>query len=94
MDSLRLGRRLVAVAGGAAVIGMGLLTACSTGEKTEPSQTTTTTTSTTTAPAETSAAPPVEPGEKSMDPRGGNLFTPSNKATPAPTEPAGVHRNN
>ena len=93
MNSDRLGRRVVAVVGGAALIGMGALTACSTGEKTEPSQTTTTTT-TTTAPAETSAAPPVEPGEKSMDPRGGNLFTPSNKATPAPTEPAGVHRNN
>ena len=94
MNSHRLGRRLVAVAGGVALIGLGTLTACSSGEKNEPSETTTTTTTTTTTPPETSAVPTVEPSEKSLDPRGGNLFTPGNTANPAPTEPPGVHRNN
>ncbi|MEN4474102.1 hypothetical protein [Mycolicibacterium cosmeticum] len=54
--------------------------ACSNGEKEAPStSTTTTTTTTTTAPAPTSA-PPVEPTEKSINPTGGNLFTPTVKA--------------
>jgi hypothetical protein len=92
MNSRRLGRRVAAVAGGAAIIAMGGLTAaCGGGGGGGPSSTTTTTT-TTTAPSST--APPVSPTEKSINPTGGNLFTPPVYAPPAPTEPPGVHRNN
>ena len=86
MDSRRLSRRLGVVAGGAAIIAMGAFTAgCSSTEKQTPSTTTTTTTTTTVAPA---------PSEKNLDPNGGNLFTPTVLAPPAPTAPPGVHRNN
>jgi hypothetical protein len=65
-----------------AIIAMGALTACGEGEKAPETTTpTTTTTSTTTAPS----APPVAPTEKSINPTGGNLFTPPVKAPPAPT---------
>ncbi len=83
-------------AGCAALIALGGLTAaCGSSDKQEaPSSTTTTTTTTTTteAPAPTSA-PPLSPTQKSIDPSGGNLFTPSVVAPPAPTEPPGVHRH-
>jgi hypothetical protein len=50
---------------------------------------------TTTATTTTSAAPPpAAPTEKSINPTGGNLFTPTVYAPPAPTAPPGVHRNN
>lgn len=83
MDSRRLSRRLGVVAGGAAIIAMGLFTAgCGGTAKEGPSSTTTTTTTTTVAPA---------PTEKSLDPNGGNLFTPGVKAPAAPTVPPGQH---
>ena len=79
MRSGRLARRLAATAGMGAIIAMGALTACGQGEKAPETTTpTTTTTSTTTAP-------PVAPTEKSINPTGGNLFTPPVKAPPAPT---------
>ncbi len=82
MKSGRLARRLAATAGMGAIIAMGALTACAEGEKAPETTTpTTTTTSTTTAPS----APPVAPTEKSINPTGGNLFTPPVKAPPAPT---------
>jgi hypothetical protein len=82
MSSGRLARRIAATAGGLAIISMGVLTACGQGEKAPETSTTTTTTSTTTpAPS----APPVAPTEKSINPTGGNLFTPPVKAPPAPT---------
>ncbi|MEN4476763.1 hypothetical protein [Mycolicibacterium cosmeticum] len=91
MAAQKLVRRLGLTAGCAALIGLGGLTAaCGTGGKEAPSSTTTTTT-TTTAPATTSA--PLAPTQKSIDPTGGNLFTPSVLAPPAPTEPPGVHRH-
>jgi hypothetical protein len=34
----------------------------------------------------------VEPTEKSINPTGGNLFTPDVKAPPAPTGVPGTHR--
>jgi hypothetical protein len=84
MKSRRLARRLAATAGMGAIIAMGALTACGQGEKapetTTPTTTTTTTTSTTTAPP-----PQPAPTEKSINPTGGNLFTPPVKAPPAPT---------
>ncbi len=84
MSSGRLARRIAATAGGVAIISMGVLTACGQGEKAPETSTTTTTTTTatTTSPA---SPPPAAPTEKSINPTGGNLFTPSVKAPPAPT---------
>jgi hypothetical protein len=80
MRSHRLARRVAAYAGGAAVVAMiGLTAAC--GSSDEAPETTTPTT--TTAPS--SSAPSVTPTEKSINPTGGNLFTPPVKAPPAPT---------
>jgi hypothetical protein len=89
MKSGRLARRLAATAGMGAIIAMGTLTACGQGEEAPETTTptTTTTTSTTTAPP----APPVAPTEKSINPTGGNLFTPPVKAPPAPTGIPGDH---
>jgi hypothetical protein len=83
MNSPRFGRRLALVAGGAAIVAMGTLTACGGGGNESPSSTTTTTTT-------TSAATP-SPTEKSINPTGGNLFTPPVTATPAPGVPPGQH---
>jgi hypothetical protein len=83
MNSQRFGRRLALVAGGAAIVAMGTLTACGGGGNESPSSTTTTTTT-------TSAATP-SPTEKSINPTGGNLFTPPVTATPAPNVPPGQH---
>jgi hypothetical protein len=87
MSSGRLARRIAATAGGLAIISMGVLTACGQGEKAPETSTTTTTTTTTTAPS----APPVAPTEKSINPTGGNLFTPPVKAPPPPTAIPGDH---
>lgn len=95
MDSPHPIRLVAAIAGGAALIGMGALTACSSGEKTTPETSTTTTTSesatTTSAAPSESTAPSAEPTEKSLDPHNGNLFTPGNSAQPAPTVAPGQH---
>ncbi|CDO09917.1 hypothetical protein [Mycolicibacterium cosmeticum] len=75
----RLTRRVSAAIGGAAILAMiGFTAACGTEEKKSPETSTTTTTTTTTAPS-------VEPTEKSISPSGGNKFTPTVKAPPAPT---------
>ena len=89
MKSGRLARRLAATAGMGAIIAMGGLTACGQGEKAPETTppTTTTTSSTTSAPS----APPVAPTEKSINPTGGNLFTPPVKAPSAPTAIPGDH---
>ena len=78
MMSSRKARRLAATAGMGAIIAMGALTACGEGEKAPETTTPTTTTTSTTAPS-------VAPTEKSINPTGGNLFTPPVKAPPAPT---------
>jgi hypothetical protein len=83
MDSHLLGRRLAAVAGVSAIIAMGAVTAACAKEEKAP-ETTTTTTTTTTSPA-------AAPTEKSINPTGGNLFTPPVQATPAPNVPPGQH---
>jgi hypothetical protein len=80
MKSGRLARRLAATAGMGAIIAMGGLTACGQGEKAPE-----TTTPTTTTTSSTTSAPSVAPTEKSINPTGGNLFTPPVKAPPAPT---------
>ena len=74
MSSSLLVRRFAAVAGGAAIVAMvGLTASCGDKEKETPE------TSTTTTPSS------VTPTEKSISPTGGNLFTPTIKAPPAPT---------
>ncbi|MDT5081263.1 MAG: hypothetical protein QOJ80_5900 [Mycobacterium sp.] len=80
MRSNRLVRRVAAAVGGTAIVAMiGLTAACGGGEK-APESTTPTTTS-----------PSVSPTEKSINPTGGNLFTPPVKAPPAPTAIPGTH---
>ena len=76
----RLTRRVAAGLGIAAVVSMGALTACGGGETGGPSSTTTTTTTTTPSPT-----------EKSINPTGGNSFSPPVKAPPAPTAIPGTH---
>src|SRR5206468_316444 len=97
MTSQHVVRRLSAVAGGVAIVAMvGLTASCAKEEKKAPetSTTTTTTTTTTSPPAAPPPPPPPAPTEKSINPTGGNLFTPPVYAPPAPTAPPGVHRNN
>ena len=90
MEPHLLGRRLAAVAGLSAIIAMGAMTAaCAKEEQKAPETTPTTTTTTTTAP--TGAGAPPAPGEKSINPTGGNLFTPPVQATPPPNVPPGQH---
>jgi hypothetical protein len=85
MEKPRLTRRVAATVGIAAAISAAVLTACGGGESGGPSSTTTTTT--TTAPSSSSVAPT----EKSINPTGGNLFTPPVKAPAAPTAIPGDH---
>ncbi len=80
MRSGRMARRLVATAGMGAILAMGVLTACGSKEAPAPETVTKTVTET--------AAPP---SEKSINPTGGNLFTPPVQATPAPNVPPGQH---
>jgi hypothetical protein len=84
MDSRLLGRRIAAVSGVTAFIAMGALTAACSKQEQKAPETTTTTTTTTSA---TTAAP----SEKSINPTGGNLFTPPVVAPAAPTVPPGQH---
>jgi hypothetical protein len=87
MKSGRLARRLAATAGMGAIIAMGALTACGQGEKAPETTTPTTTTTSMT----TTAPPPPAPTEKSINPTGGNLFTPPVKAPPPATAIPGDH---
>jgi hypothetical protein len=87
MRSKRIGRRMLGVAGGAALIGMAA--ACGNGGNQAPPTTATTTTTTTTTTSPT--APPPAPTEKSINPTGGNLFTPPVQAPAAPTVQPGQH---
>lgn len=75
--SSTLTRQLALAAGAVAIVGMGALTACSTGTKEKPAETT--------APSQSSSAPNApSPTEKAAG-GGANSFTPSVKARPAPT---------
>jgi hypothetical protein len=90
MDSRLLGRRLVAASGACAIVAMGAITAACAKEEKAPETTTPTTTTATTA-ATTGAGAPSAPTEKSINPTGGNLFTPPVKAPPPATVPPGQH---
>jgi hypothetical protein len=91
MMRLRRPRDWMALVGGVVLIAFGALTAaCSTGNQ-APSTTTTTTTTTTTSATTPPSSAPASPTEKSIDPSGGNLFTPTVVAPPAPAIPPGQH---
>jgi hypothetical protein len=77
MRSGRMARRLVATAGMGAIIAVGVLSACAREKAPAPEPSTVTKTVTETA----------APTEKSINPTGGNLFTPPVKA-PGPPTPA------
>jgi len=80
MKTQGLLRRRVAIGIGVIAIGaMGTLSACA-GEKKEAPTTTTTTTTTTTSFVKSTTTT-----EKGLTPGGGNKFTPTVKAPPAPT---------
>jgi hypothetical protein len=86
MSSNGIRLQLIAVAGRATLVIMGAVIAgCGNGGNQAPSTTTTTTTS---SPSSTAAPTPTE---KSVNPTGGNLFTPGIKAPPAATVPPGQH---
>ena len=71
----RLTRQIALFAGGAAIVGMGALTACSSNAKESPS-TTPTTSTTTVAPS---------PTEKAVAPGGPNSFSPTVNPVPPGT---------
>lgn len=84
MKSNRLARRIGLAVGGTAIIAMvGLTAACGTEEKAPETSTTPTSTSSVS----------VTPTEKSINPTGGNLFTPDVKAPSAPTAEPGRNNN-
>jgi type IV secretory pathway VirB10-like protein len=91
MDSHLLGRRLLAISGLTAFVAMGALTAGCAKEEQKAPETTTTTTTTATTTSAPAPAPTPAPTEKSINPTGGNLFTPPVVAPPAPTVPPGQH---
>jgi len=82
MNSGRLSRQIALLAGGAAIIGMSTLTACSTKEKEAPS---TTAPSTTQAPSTSEMPSMSTPTEKAVGPAG-----PSFSPTVNPAQPGAV----
>ena len=77
MWSARVTRKIALATGAAALVGMGALTACSTGTKEKPAETK--------SPSESSAPAVPSPTEKKVGPGGNNSFSPTVKARPAPT---------
>ena len=73
-----LTRKLALATGAAAIVGMGALSACSSDTKEKPAETK--------SPSPSSSAPAnaPQPTEKNVT-RGGNSFSPTVKARPAPT---------
>jgi hypothetical protein len=91
-DATRLAR---VVAGVAVLAGLvASIASCSDNGSNAPSPTQSPTTTTTTTPQSPApGAPPPAPTEKSVSPTGGNLFTPTVHATPAPTAIPGNREN-
>jgi hypothetical protein len=91
MMRFRRSRDRMTLVAAAVLIAMAVLTAgCSTTGSHAPSSTTTTTTTTTPMTTPSSSAP-MSPTEKSINPTGGNLFTPPVVAPPAQSVPPGQH---
>jgi type IV secretory pathway VirB10-like protein len=91
MASQLLIRRIAAISGLSAIVAMGVLTAACAKEEQKAPETSTTTTTTATTTSAPAPAPEPAPTEKSINPTGGNLFTPPVVAPPAPTVPPGQH---
>jgi len=91
-DPVRLAR---VVAGAAVIAGLAVSVAsCSGNGSNAPSTTQPPTTTTTTTQSPTPGAPPPPaPTEKSINPTGGNQFTPTVHAPPAPTAIPGNREN-
>ena len=87
--------RLARVVAGAAVLAgvAASIASCGGNGSNAPSTTQSPTTTTTTTQSPTPAAPPPAPTEKSINPTGGNLFTPTVHASPAPTAIPGNREN-
>jgi hypothetical protein len=87
--------RLVRVVAGAAVLAelAASIAGCSGEGSQTPSKTESPTTTTTTTQAPSPGAPPTAPSEKSINPTGGNLFTPTVHAPAAPTAIPGNREN-
>ncbi len=77
MSTVPLSRRIVIAAGGAALVAMGTLTACSTTKEKEAPSTTSTP-----APTSSSAAVTPSPTEKAMLPGGDQSFSPTINPVP------------
>lgn len=93
MENLYAARLVRVVAGAAVLAGLAASIASCSGKGSEAPSTTeppTTTTTTTQAPP---AAPPPAPTEKSINPTGGNRFTPTVHAPSAPTAIPGNREN-
>jgi hypothetical protein len=91
LDPVRLAR---VVAGAAVLAGLAASVAsCSGSGSNAPSTTQPPTTTTATTQSPTPGAPPPAPTEKSINPTGGNLFTPKVHAPPAPTAIPGNREN-
>ena len=94
MENLYPVRLARVVAGAAVLAGLAVSVAsCSGNGSNGPSTTQSPTTTTTTTQSPTPAAPPPAPTEKSINPTGGNLFTPTVHASPAPTAIPGNREN-
>jgi hypothetical protein len=90
-DHVRLAR---VVASAAVIAGLAVSVAsCSGNSSNAPSTTQPRPTTTTTTQSPTPGAPPPAPTEKSINPTGGNLFTPNVHAPPAPTAIPGNREN-
>ena len=91
LDPVRLAR---VVAGAVVLAGVAAsIVSCSGNGSNAPSTTQSPTTTTTTTQSPTPGAPPPAPTEKSINPTGGNLFTPTVHAPPAPTAIPGNREN-
>jgi hypothetical protein len=90
-DPVRLAR---VVAGTAVLAGLAVsVVSCSGNGSKTPSTTQPPTTTTTTTQSPPPGAPPPAPTEKSINPTGGNLFTPTVHAPAAPTAIPGNREN-
>lgn len=87
-------RLLRVVAGAAVLAGLAIsIASCSGNGPNAPSTTQPPMTTTTTTQSSTPGAPPPAPTEKGVNPNGGNLFTPTVHAPPAPTAIPGNREN-
>lgn len=93
MESLDPVRLVRVVAGATVLAALAASIASCSGTGSNAPSTTQSPTTTTTTHSSTSGAPPPAPTEKSINPTGGNLFTPTVRAPSAPTAIPGNREN-